>query len=68
MIEMRLIQNMEDLIPRGERSSFVNEILEEALIRQQRKKAFQAMDKLREEANIRMTDAQIRKYRNYGRQ
>ena len=68
MIELRVIENMEDVIPKGERSSFVNEVLEEALIRQQRKNAFRAMDKLREKANIRITDEEIRKYRNYGRQ
>ncbi len=68
MIELRVIENMEDVIPKGERSSFVNEVLEEALIRQQRKNAFRAMDKLREKANIRITDKEIRKYRNYGRQ
>ena len=68
MIELRVIENMEDVIPKGERSSFVNEVLEEALIRKQRKNAFRAMDKLREKANIRITDKEIRKYRNYGRQ
>ena len=68
MVKLRIVEDIEDLIPRGERSHFINEVLEEALMRHRRKKAFQAMDKLREEANIRMTDAEIRKYRNYGRQ
>ncbi len=68
MVKLRIIEGIEDLIPRGERSQFVNEVLEEALVRHRRRKAFKAMDKLREEGNIRMTDAEIRKYRNYGRQ
>ncbi len=44
MIDQNLMEEMASLIPSGERSDFVNEALENALIIWSRKKAFELID------------------------
>lgn len=67
MIDNDVLIQMKTWVVSGERSDFVNEALEKAVLRYRREKAFKAMDELREKANIHMTDAEIIKLKNYGR-
>lgn len=67
MVDHGTICELREWIPEGERSDFINEALENALVAFKRRKAFQGMDELRKRAKIRMSDKEIRKYRNYGR-
>lgn len=56
------------LVPAGERSDFVNGAISEKLKNKVRREASEFIDKFREEHNLKMTDAEIRKARNYGRE
>lgn len=67
MVCTDLLEAMKFFIPDGEKSNFVNNALEEALKDFSRKKASEMMDELREQANIKLTTAQIIKLKNYGR-
>lgn len=68
MINQDLIKAIHFFIPQGERSDFVNKSLEECLRDIARRKAFHAMDEFRKTHKWHMTDAQIRKARDYGRE
>lgn len=67
MVDLHVLEKFQKWIPAGERSDFVNHTLEEAVRRYKRKKAFDAMDELRERAHIRMTSKEMIKRKNYGR-
>jgi hypothetical protein len=67
MIGHDILIEISKWIPAGERSNFVNGVLEAAILRYRREKAFQAMDELREKAKLRMTDKEIIRLKNYGR-
>lgn len=67
MISRPLIVEMKALIPQGERSDFINEILQEALVNYGRRKASEAMDAFRNKYKLRMTTAEIIRLKNYGR-
>lgn len=45
MISLTLLEELEQVMPAGDRSNFVNEALEEKLIDFSRKKAFEQMEK-----------------------
>ncbi len=68
MIDEGILARMKEWIPEGERSNFVNGALEEAVKDIFRKEASEFMDKVRKEGHFKMTDAQIRKAREYGRE
>lgn len=67
MVNRNILIDLKKWIPAGERSNFVNGALEKAILRFKREKAFVAMDELREKAKLRMTDAEIIRFKNYGR-
>lgn len=68
MISHPLLKELEELIPRGERSDFINEAIEEALTRFSRKKAGEEMDKLRKALHLKLgNDKQLLKEIHYGR-
>lgn len=67
MINEDIIEAIRFYLPGGERSEFINTLFEEALKNIARKKAFQAMDELREKANIHMTTEEMIRRKNYGR-
>lgn len=67
MVSHEILVKLQMWIPPGERSNFVNGALESAILRYKREKAFQAMDELRKKANIKTTDAEIIRLKNYGR-
>ena len=64
--EIRLQLN--ELIPAGERSDFINETLEKALLKYKRTKASVEIDKWRKKLNLHMTTEEIIKLKNYGRE
>ncbi len=67
MLNKGVLIELKHWIPAGDRSNFVNGALEKAILQFKREKAFKAMDELREKAKIRMTDAEIIRFKNYGR-
>jgi hypothetical protein len=67
MISKTVLLEMKKSIPAGERSDFVNEVLEEAIVDYQRRKASEAMDRMRENSKLTITTAEIIRLKNYGR-
>lgn len=67
MVDEHILIRIKECIPAGERSDFVNGALEKEIIRYRREKAFDAMDELREKADIRMSIKEMLKRKNYGR-
>lgn len=67
MIEQKLFEDLESLIPAGERSDFMNDALEEAIIDFSRKKASKWMEEFKEKNKIKMTTKEILKTIRYGR-
>lgn len=67
MVNVDLMEALHYLVAAGERSNFVNDALEESMIRFRREKAFEAMDELRKTAKIRMSTEEMIKLKNYGR-
>lgn len=67
MIKITLLDDIRHLIPDGQRSDFVNDSLEEALETFRRRKAFEAIDELREQLNLKMSMKEFKKLKNYGR-
>ncbi len=67
MINQQILIKLEDAVPSGKRSDFVNQALEEALIHYSRKKAIEGMDILGKKIKLKITDKEIKKLRNYGR-
>ena len=67
MISISLVDKL-STIPSGERSDFVNEALEESLVRYGRRKAFEEGTKLRESLNLKIgSDEELLKKIRYGR-
>ncbi|MBI4127291.1 hypothetical protein HY463_01130 [Candidatus Peregrinibacteria bacterium] len=67
MIDVFVLHEFKNLIPEGERSDFINEAIKRGLEDFRNKKAFENIDKLREELDLRMTTKEIIKLKNYGR-
>ena len=67
MVNEDLVAEINVYIPTGERSDFVNEAIEEALSDYKQRKAFEAMDELREEANLYLSTEEIIRLKNEGR-
>lgn len=68
MINVTLLRDLVKCIPAGERSDFVNDALKESIVRYRRKKASAHIDVLRDRMKLRMTNAQIKKMTEYGRE
>ncbi len=66
MINISLVEKL-NAIPAGERSNFVNEALEESLIRYGRRKAFEELDEFKKKHPLKMTSKQILKIIQDGR-
>lgn len=67
MIDKNILVRIEELLPAGKRSDFVNEALNESIIQYGRKKASEAMDEWASRNKLRLTTAEIIKLKNYGR-
>lgn len=68
MVSMSVLGQMENLIPAGKRSDFVNEAVEKALIQFGRQKAFEEGDRLKKELNLEIgSDEELLKRIRYGR-
>lgn len=67
MISKEILKSLHQVIPAGQRSDFVNEALEDALIDYSRKKAFEKLEKFRKENGIFLSTEEIIKLKNYGR-
>ena len=67
MISVKVLHAMQKLVPAGERSDFVNKAIDDAMLYRGRKKAAEMMDEMREKLKLKITDAQVRKLRAYGR-
>lgn len=68
MVDKTLMLDIKQYIPEGERSDFVNQVLEGALITFKRKKAFESIDKFRKKMNLHISMDEFRKLRAYGRE
>lgn len=68
MISEDILIKFYQWVPVGKRSDFVNEAINEVLKGKAMREASEFMDKFREEHRLKMTDAEIRKARNYGRE
>ncbi|MBI4995151.1 hypothetical protein HZC21_05970 [Candidatus Peregrinibacteria bacterium] len=66
MVNQETLEALKKWIPAGDRSDFVNGALEDAVRRYTKEKAFQMIDELREKAKIRMSTAEMIKFKNYG--
>ncbi len=67
MIKSSVLKEMEQLIPKGEWSGFVNTALEEAMIDFSRKKASELIDKFRNEKGLKLpSDNELKKQIRYG--
>lgn len=66
MVEVHLLEDLQALVSSGERSNFVNEALEESLIRFSREKAVKESAKLRKKFSIKMSEAKLKKELRYG--
>lgn len=67
MIDTQVIEDLERFIPSGERSDFINEVLEEKLIKFGRQKASELIDEFRRKHPMKMTNKQILKIIHDGR-
>lgn len=68
MVDLNILEGMKFFVPAGERSDFVNKALQASLKDFARKKASEAMDEIRKKWNLKITNEEIRKYREYGRE
>lgn len=67
-IKLHILKELENLVPNGQRSEFVNEALEGALIQFSRKIAFQETDALRKKLHHKFySDEELLKEIRYGR-
>ena len=67
MVDVRLVAELQQTIPEGERSNFINDLISDGLIRYKRRKAFTDMDRLRDESNLRMSTEDLLNARDYCR-
>lgn len=68
MVNRETMTDLKMYIPEGERSDFINEVLEGALIVFKRRKAFASIDKLRKKMKLHVSMDEFRKLRAYGRE
>lgn len=68
MIDNSLILQLKTHISKGEWSDFVNVELSEGILQYKREKASKAMDELRKRAKLKLSDAEIIRLKNYGRE
>ncbi|PIQ78214.1 hypothetical protein COV82_01370 [Candidatus Peregrinibacteria bacterium CG11_big_fil_rev_8_21_14_0_20_46_8] len=68
MINTRILMQFNALVPPRKRSDAVNEALEEWMIQRGRELASKAIDEFRIKNKLKMSDAEIRKAINYGRE
>lgn len=68
MIDLTLLEEMEGLVPAGDRSNFVNAALEEKLTEWSRAKAFELIEAFKQtHRHKKMTDEQLLKDIHHGR-
>lgn len=68
MVDNEVMIHIVQWVPAGQRSDFVNHALQEAVQDLARQKAIEAMDRVRMEGHFIMSDKEIRKAREYGRE
>jgi len=68
MLDKHIIVQINELVPAGKRSDFVNEALQDRLTGFARRKAFEDMRKMAKKTGFRMTTDEILKLKNYGRE
>ncbi|QQR54329.1 hypothetical protein IPG41_03940 [Candidatus Peregrinibacteria bacterium] len=61
MMDSDLLDRLGELIPPGERSDFVNEAVEEKLLRWGRQKAFEELEKFKAKHPLKMSNKQMLK-------
>lgn len=67
MIDVKLVKELEEVIPSGERSNFINEALTEAITQLSRQKAIEGLKKIRENNKVKLSNKEILELINYGR-
>lgn len=68
MIDIRILEDLEQLVPSGDRSNLVNTLLEERLIDLSRAKAFELIDEFKKKhRHKKMSDEELLKDIRYGR-
>lgn len=67
MIRYEIIDTLNKLAPAGQRSKFVNDLLEEGISRFQHRMALDEIDKMRAKSKVYATTEEILKLRDYGR-
>ena len=68
MVDLRLLEDLQIFVPAGKRSDFINEAVEEALLRFRRNKAGEGIMKIRKAAKLKLSTEEILKCRDYGRE
>ena len=67
MVNKELLYKIQAIIPAGERSDFVNQALDDAIVKYGRIKASRAMDEFAKSHKISMSTEEFIKLKNYGR-
>lgn len=67
MIDTEILKQFNEQCAAGDRSDYVNNLLEEAVTLAKRKKAFELCDAFVKKHRIKMSTADIIKAKNYGR-
>ena len=68
MVDEKLLFEIKQYIPDGERSNFVNEALEDAIDLFRRRKAVEGMEELRQKMQVKMSTEEFIELKNYGRE
>lgn len=61
MMNSDVLEQLAGVIPPGERSDFINEAVEEKLLRWSRQKAFELIEEFKKENPVKMSDKQMLK-------
>ena len=67
MINKELIPKLEEVIPSGKRSDFINQALEKALKIKGQEIAISNMTDLKKKLNLKISAKELRELKNYGR-
>jgi hypothetical protein len=67
MVDVTILGSLEELVPAGSRSDFINESLSRAILRFKKGKAVEGIRKLATKSKLKLSSEEIRKLRNYGR-
>ena len=67
MISKENMMQLQQLIPAGQRSNFINKTLEEAFKAYKRHKASEEIDKLSEQLQLKISTEELIQLKNYGR-